>query len=269
MKCHAPLATDLSRQGPTRRPWQLHGSWRASASFAPYEVIIKNRLAQFAAPIVLLGSVLLLPGAALAATGGGPASADQPGCTFSAGTATCASTTEIPGTPSTITTPGIWTGTAGPVYDFESTTNIPNCEATPQPNPSTTTTTTPTLVTVTTAHLGSPGSHGKDLGTTTSSTPGTPVVTTIGKTSPGTATVQGSSVTATYAGLLPNTQYVTGARCYLGVAGAYFTSSATGAGTATFDLSGLRGRTIQLELAPTGEGFFGANYALTAPLTVQ
>jgi hypothetical protein len=247
----------------------VHGSWRAAASFAPCEVIIKNRLAQLAAPTVLLGSVLLLPGAALAATGGEPASADQPGCTFSAGTTTCASTTEIPGTPSTVTAPGSWTSTAGPVYDFESTTNIPDCDATPRPNPSTTTTTTSTLVTVTTAHRGAPGSHGKDLGTTTSSTPGAPVVTTIGKTSPGAATVQGSSVTATYAGLLPNTQYVTGARCYLGVAGAYFTSSATGAGTATFDLSGLRGRTIQLELAPTGEGFFGANYALTAPLTVQ
>ena len=76
-------------------------------------------------------------------------------------------------------------------------------------------TTMPTLVTVTTAHRGAPGSHGKDLGTTTSSTAGTPVITTIGKTSPGAAAVQGSSVTAPM------------------------------------------------------RGFFGVNYALTAPLTVQ
>jgi hypothetical protein len=67
----------------------------------------------------------------------------------------CTGTTEIPGTPSTSTTPGRWTSTAGPIYDFQSMTNIP------------------------------------------------------------------------------------------------------------------RGRTVQLELAPTAEGFFGANYALTSPLAVQ
>ena len=155
---------------------------------------------------------LVPPRAAVAGAGGEPASADQPGCTFSAGVTTCTRTTEIPGTPTTVTTPGSWTSTAGPIYDFQPTTNIPNCDVAPQPNSSTTTTITPTLVTATTAHRGAPGSNGKDLGTTTSSTPGTSVVTTIGKASPGAAEVEGSSVTATLSGLQPNTEYVTGAR---------------------------------------------------------
>lgn len=238
-----------------------------AASFASLGVLLKHRLALLAAPVALLGGVLFLPGAAVA--GGEPASADQPGCTFSAGVTTCTRTTEIPGTPITVTTPGRWTSTTGPIYDFQPTTNIPNCDVAPQPNSSTSTTITPTLVTATTAHRGVPGSNGKDLGTTTSSTTGTPVVTTIGKASPGAAEVEGSSVTATLAGLQPNTEYVTGARCSLHIAGAFFTSDAAGAGVATFDLSGLRGHTIQLELAPTAQGFFGPDYALTSPLTVQ
>lgn len=267
MGCDAPLATHQLRQGAPDGGTHTYLGKRLPPT--PCEVIIINRLALLVAPTLMLSSVLMLPGAAVAASGGDPASADQPGCTFSAGTTTCSTTAELPGTPITVTTPGSWTSTAGPVYDYESTTNIPNCDVAPQPNPSTTTTTTPTLVTMSTAHRGAPGSDGKDLGTTTSGTAGTPVVTTTGKASPGAADVQGSSVTATFAGLLPNTQYVTGARCYLGVAGAFFTTDANGLGTATFDRSGLRGRTIQLELAPTGEGFFGADYALTAPLTVQ
>ena len=248
-----------------------------AASFAPSGDVMRHRLALFAVPVAMAG-VLLLPGAAVAGAGGEPASNVPPGCSFSKGVTTCSTTSETPGEPVTVETPGSFVSTAGPVYDFQMAQNVGSCSDYPVLRSGSTTTSTPTLETVTTAHRGAPGSNGKELETTTSTTSGTPVVTTTAPASPGTATVAGYTATATFAGLKPHTLYVTGERCGdAGVGSVTFRTDALGAGAATLNLAGAAGREIQLELAPvvtypwggSGGDYHGSGFAVTAPFVVN
>src|SRR6478609_2605918 len=210
-----------------------------------------------------------MSGPASAATGGNPASAVPAGCSFSRGITTCTTTTSTPGTPIVTVTPApaTFTSTSGPAYDLEYARNIAGActPGAPVLTAWETTTTTPSSVTTTTtAHHGAPGSHGEELPTQTSTAPG-PVTTTSIKTqpaSPGTVTVAGTTATAVFTGLRPNTAYGIGVRCR-GNATQFWTDE-TGAGAATLDLSSMAGLQIQLEMFAQTNDYFGPDYAVIA-----
>jgi hypothetical protein len=222
----------------------------------------------FAASATLVAG---MAGTASADTGGDPASAVPPGCSFSHGVTTCTTTSTSLGTPSSTTAPAGFQSTTGPVYDLEYAWNPSgNCTpGAPQLTGTTTTTTTPsTVTTTTTAHYGAPGSHGQQLPTQVSTAPGPTVTTsTTEPASPGTVTIVGTTANAVFTGLQPNTTYGIGVRCSLDVT--EFTTDAQGAATATLNLSSFSGRLIQIELFLAPYQYFGVDYAVTAPLTVS
>lgn len=225
--------------------------------------------ASFAASAALLA---VMAGTASADTGGNPASAVPEGCSFSRGVTTCTTTTTTTtvGVPTVTSVPSTFTSTTGPVYDLEYAVNIEGVCTPGVPilrGWETTTTTTSNVTTTTTAHRGAPGSHGTELPTRTSTVPG-PVTTTSTRTrpaSPGTVTIAGTTATAVFSGLRPNTAYGIGVRCAGNVV--QFRTDGTGAGTATLDLSPMSGQWIQLEMFAEPNDYFGPDYAVIAPLT--
>ena len=225
--------------------------------------------ASLAASAALLAVVA---GTASADPGGNPASTVPTGCSFSRGITTCSTTTmtTTAGIPTVTSVPSTFKSTTGPVYDLEYAVNIEGACTPGVPilrGWETTTTTTSSVTTTTTAHHGAPGSHGEELPTQTSTAPG-PVTTTSIKTqpaSPGTVTVAGTTATAVFTGLRPNTAYGIGVRCR-GNATQFWTDE-TGAGAATLDLSSMAGLQIQLEMFAQTNDYFGPDYAVIAPLT--
>jgi hypothetical protein len=227
----------------------------------------KTRIsASFAVSAALLA---LVAGTASAAPGGNPASAVPAGCSFAQGTTTCTTTTTTAGTPTvtSVPVPGAFTSTTGPAYDLEYAANQPNCTpGAPIVRAfETTTTTSSTVTTTTTAHHGAPGSHGEELPTQTSIVPG-PSTTTTSTTqpaSPGTVTLSGTTASAVFTGLRPNTAYGLGVRC-AGHAVEFWTDG-NGDATVTVDLSVFAGQPIQLEMFAEPNDWFGPDYAVMTP----
>jgi hypothetical protein len=225
-----------------------------------------SRTAVLAAAALTAG----LAGTASAATGGNPASAVPPGCSYARGVTTCTTSSTTGGTPSVVTTPGTFQSTTGPAYDLEAATNAAgNCTpGAPSLAGSSVTTTPAGTTTTTTAHRGAPGSSGEALPTSVSSVPGQPTVATVPQpASPGTVTVTGFTASAVFTGLKPTASYAIGVRCDPAGA-AFFVTDSSGNGSAVLDLSSHEGQTIQIEMFLGPQDYFGPDYAVTAPLTV-
>lgn len=225
---------------------------------------------RIAAPFAVSAALLAVAaGTASADPGGNPASAVPTGCSFSRGLTTCTTTTTTAGAPTVTTAPGTFKSTTGPAYDLEYAVNIEGActPGVPILRGGDTTTTPSSVTTTTTAHHGVPGSHGEELPTQTSTVPG-PVTTTTSTTqpaSPGTVTITGTTATAAFTGLRPNTAYGIGVRC--GGSADEFWTDGTGAGTATVDFGWAAGQQIQLEMFAEPNQYFGPDYAVAAPFT--